>query len=336
MARYLCPNNNGNMTTGPENPIPLGQSGLPKSGLSNSTNLSPAELGTLHVVSPGQNLALIANQFGITIEALTKANGLSEISLIFPGQKLLIPVPVQEEVAVKQPTEHVVALGESIYALAAKFGISVTALQKLNNLTDSAILFPGTKLKLVATENKDFEKKPAKLERLFPAQCLMHGYHVVKNGDQPSRVAAFHGVSTQGLLTANNLSWNAILHEGQKLIVPISHGPKNCPALVKLNPVALGTAQKYFQVAKEQDASDYLIVNAYCLEMQRSGLVPEFGAIAGAKELIGKLALVLGLETINVKQALTQAGFEELASGAALWEPSAWVWHLEVRAMTNV
>jgi hypothetical protein len=324
------------MTTGPENPIPLGKSGLPKSGLSSSKTLSSAKLGSLHVVSPGQNLAIIAAEFGISVEALTKANGLSEISLIFPGQKILIPVPVQEELELKPPTEHVVALGESVFALAARFGISVAVLQKLNNLSDSAILFPGTKLKLVDDKVQELEKKPAKLERPFPAQCLVHGYHVVKTGDQPSRVAAFHGVSTQALLTSNNLSWNSMLYEGQKLIVPISHGPQNCPALVKINPVALGTAQKYFQVAKEQDASDYLIVNALCLEMQRSGLVPEFGALAGAKELISKLSRVIGLETINVKQVLTEAGFEKLASGAALWEPSAWVWLLEAKAQTNV
>lgn len=324
------------MTTGPENPIRLGQSDLPKSGTSANQSVSSAELSALHLVTPGQNLAIIADQHGLSIEALAKANGLTEISLIFPGQKLLIPVPAQEELELKPPTEHVVGLGESIFALAARFGISVTVLQKLNNLVDTSILFPGTKLKLVGDKVQDLEEKPVKLARPFPARCLVHGYHVVKTGDQPSRIAAFHGVSTQALLTANGLGWNAMLFEGAKLIVPISHGPLNCPALVKLTPIAFGTAQKYFQVAKEQDASDYLIVNAFCLEMQRSGLVPEFGVLAAAKKLISKLSLVLGLETLNVKQALVQAGFEDLAAGAALWEASAWVWLMDAKAQSNV
>ena len=321
------------MTTGPENPIRLGQSALPGTG---SRNVSAADSASLHLVTPGQNLAVIAQIHGLSISELTKANGMTEQSLIFPGQKLVIPIPVEDEVTTVAPTEHLVALGESIFAIAARFGISVTALQKLNDLTDTSILFPGTILKLVADKTSDTLDQPTKLERPFPAHCLVHGYHVVKTGDQPSRIAAFHGVSTQALLTANGLSWNAMLYEGQKLIVPISHGPLNCPALVILAPTSFGTAQKYFQVAKEQDASDYLIVNAFCLEMQRSGLVPEFGVLAAAKELISKLSLVVGLETLNVKQALTQAGFEDLAAGASLWEASAWSWLSEVRETDNV
>ena len=324
------------MTTGPENPIRLGQSALPKNGATGSRSVSPADSAQLHLVTPGQNLAIIAEKHGLTIAELTKANGLTEQSLIFPGQKLVIPIPRQEAINVEPVTEHSVAVGESIFEIAARFGISVTVLQRLNNLTDASILFPGTKLKLVEDKTSDNREKPAKLVRPFPAQCLVHGYHVVKPGDQPSRIAAFHGVSTQALLSVNGLSWNAMLYEGQKLIVPISHGPLNCPALVKLGPVSLGTAQTYFKVAKEQDASDYLIVNAFCLEMQRSGLVPEFGALAAARELLGKLTLVLGIETLNVKQVLTQAGFEDLAAGASLWEASAWSWLQEVKAQGNV
>jgi len=324
------------MTTGPENPIRLGQSGLPENVSTHSPSVSPADSALLHLVTPGQNLAVIAAKHGLSLAELTKANGFTEQSLIFPGQKLIIPIPLSEELEIKAPTEHLVALGESIFAIAARFGISVTLLQKLNNLSDSSILFPGTKLKLVEDKIPDTTNLPAKLARAFPAHCLVHGYHVVRTGDQPSRVAAFHGVSTQSLLTANDMSWNSTFYEGQKLIVPISHSLLNCPALVKLTPNSFGTAQKYFQVAKEQDASDYLIVNAFCLEMQRSGLVPEFGVLAAAKELIGKLTLVFGFETLSVKQALTQAGFEELAAGASLWEASAWSWLVEVKAQEHV
>lgn len=324
------------MTTGPDNPIRLGQSDLPRSSSDSSKSMTTAGFSAMHTVTAGQNLAIIATIYELSIDDLTKANGLTEQSLIFPGQKLLIPIPSQELQVQLTPTEHVVASGESIFAISARFGVSVSVIQKLNNLTDSAILFPGTKLKLVQDHEEVAGEQVTRFARLQPAQCLVHGYHLVKPGDQPSRIAAFHGVSTQSLLSANGLSWNAILHEGQKLIVPISHGPLNCPSLVKLNPNAFGIARGYVQFAKELNASDYLIVNAFCLEMQRSGLVPEYGLLATAKDLFQKLSLVVGLETLNVKTVLTSAGFEELAAGAALWEPSAWSWLAEIRQEPNV
>jgi len=204
--------------------------------------------------------------------------------------------------------------------------------QQLNDLGDNAILFPGTVLNLTEKVIEVEIPSATKLERRAPTICLVHGYHRVMFGDRLNRIAAFHGVSTQALLSANNLSWNAVINEGQKLIVPISHGPYNCPNIVKLEPAARHTAFSYYESAQELDKSDFFIVVALCLEMQRSGLVPEYGALAAAKDLFGLLSTVSGLETMSVKQAISAAGFETLAAGSSLWEPSAWAWVAEVRS----
>ena len=44
-----------------------------------------------HVVQPGENLFRIALKYGITVEALAVANGISNVNLIYPGQRLAIP-----------------------------------------------------------------------------------------------------------------------------------------------------------------------------------------------------------------------------------------------------
>lgn len=49
-----------------------------------------APTGT-HVVQPGENLFRIALKYGVTVEALAVANGISNVNLIYPGQKLRIP-----------------------------------------------------------------------------------------------------------------------------------------------------------------------------------------------------------------------------------------------------
>ena len=44
-----------------------------------------------HVVQPGENLFRIALKYGVTVEALAVANGISNVNLIYPGQQLVIP-----------------------------------------------------------------------------------------------------------------------------------------------------------------------------------------------------------------------------------------------------
>lgn len=53
------------------------------------TNSSPA--GSVHLVQRGENLFRIALRYGTTVQALASANNLSSTSLIYAGQRLVIP-----------------------------------------------------------------------------------------------------------------------------------------------------------------------------------------------------------------------------------------------------
>ncbi len=48
---------------------------------------------TTHVVQPGENLAQIAQRYGVSVEAIVQVNGLEDPSLIYTGQTLIIPAP---------------------------------------------------------------------------------------------------------------------------------------------------------------------------------------------------------------------------------------------------
>ncbi|GAB4504285.1 MAG: hypothetical protein Fur0043_12790 [Anaerolineales bacterium] len=50
-----------------------------------------SESGTVYIVQQGDTLSKIADQFGVTVEALVQANGLHDPSTIFVGQSLVIP-----------------------------------------------------------------------------------------------------------------------------------------------------------------------------------------------------------------------------------------------------
>ncbi|MGA9347323.1 MAG: LysM domain-containing protein [Anaerolineae bacterium] len=47
--------------------------------------------GKIHVVQPGENLFRIALRYGTTVEAIAVANGISNVHLIYSGQRLRIP-----------------------------------------------------------------------------------------------------------------------------------------------------------------------------------------------------------------------------------------------------
>jgi LysM repeat protein len=45
----------------------------------------------IHVVRPGQNLSFIARRYGVSVQALVRANGLRTPNTIYVGQKLIVP-----------------------------------------------------------------------------------------------------------------------------------------------------------------------------------------------------------------------------------------------------
>ncbi len=53
--------------------------------------LPPTMGGQVHIVRPGEYLALIANRYGTTVAALMRANGLRNGNLLYVGQRLRIP-----------------------------------------------------------------------------------------------------------------------------------------------------------------------------------------------------------------------------------------------------
>ncbi|HLB49823.1 MAG TPA: LysM peptidoglycan-binding domain-containing protein, partial [Anaerolineales bacterium] len=53
----------------------------------------PPPTPTVHVVQPGESLTLIAQKYGLTVDAIVQANQLKNPDAIYAGQKLVIPAP---------------------------------------------------------------------------------------------------------------------------------------------------------------------------------------------------------------------------------------------------
>lgn len=100
-------------------------------------------------------------------------------------------------------THHVVKKGDTLYDIARKYKTKVATIKSLNNLK-SNVIYPGQKLKLYGSESGQTAPK----------------VYVVKKGDTVGQIANSLGVSSQQLITKNNLKNNkgiVIIYPGQKL-----------------------------------------------------------------------------------------------------------------------
>jgi len=109
------------------------------------TALPTATPGVMvHTVSFGETLFSIAQAYGVTVEAIAAANGLTYPYLIYVGQELVIPevgeaTPVAGQV-------YVVQYGDTLFSIAQAYGTTVEALAEANGLTHPYIIYVGQQL----------------------------------------------------------------------------------------------------------------------------------------------------------------------------------------------
>ena len=171
--------------------------------------------GIKHKVTSGQSLSVIAKKYGTSISAIKSANNLKSSSLKI-GQVLVVPGSAPIAVAdravtkpkaspsnatVTQTVVHKVQRSEFLGKIAARYGVTIDSIRKVNKLR-SDNLAVGQKLKI---------------EVRVPAAKK----HTVKRGEFLGKIAAHYGVSVDSIRTTNKLSSDK-LAVGQTLTIPRS------------------------------------------------------------------------------------------------------------------
>jgi murein DD-endopeptidase MepM/ murein hydrolase activator NlpD len=92
-------------------------------------------------VGYGETVDQIAKKYGVPASAILQTNGISDASMVKPGQRLVIPRYISSSVpqapAASAPSAeniHIVAPGESLIGIARQHGVSLFALAKANNI----------------------------------------------------------------------------------------------------------------------------------------------------------------------------------------------------------
>jgi LysM repeat protein len=103
---------------------------------------APSSSGTEYIVQAGDTLYSIARRYGASAEAIGLANGIVNPWLIQVGQKLVIPTG-SSVVPSSTGTTYVVQRGDTLSAIAAKFGKNAWDIVVANNLSDPQQIWVG-------------------------------------------------------------------------------------------------------------------------------------------------------------------------------------------------
>jgi murein DD-endopeptidase MepM/ murein hydrolase activator NlpD len=176
--------------------------------------------GPVYVVTEGDSLWGIAARFGISVDDLEKANGISDPNQLKIGDRLTIPgLSGIEGVVVTDRVPY----GETIRSLARRNNLPVDALVKLNRLTSPAELYAGAIM--ILPEPDPNAQAPAR-DSLESEQSLLE-------------LAVLRGANPWALVNSNALtgSWSAL--PGDVLRVPgvDPNGPGALPKEIEVSTI---------------------------------------------------------------------------------------------------
>ena len=149
----------------------------------------------IYIVKSGDTLYSIANKYGMSVQELKDLNKLTSNTLSI-GQQLV----VSEGNAGTLDT-YTVKAGDTLYSIAKKYGLTVSELKQLNNLT-SDILSIGQVLNISNSNTS-----------------LPSNTYTVKSGDSLYSIAKKYGITVDALKSANGKTSN-LLSIGEILVIP--------------------------------------------------------------------------------------------------------------------
>ena len=97
---------------------------------------------------------------------------------------------------------HVVKKNETLGGIAQKYGVSTSALQVVNSITNPNLLFVGKKLKIPSGDVKQIN-------------------YVIQKGDSLGSISSRFGVKLSTLVELNSISRPDLIKVGQKIIIPL-------------------------------------------------------------------------------------------------------------------
>ncbi len=177
-----------------------------------------------HVVVEGDTLSAIADEYGVTLEAIMEANGIEDASLIFVGQELTIPAAAASSGGSDTGGRtHTVVEGDTLTGIADQYGVAIEAIMEANGIEDASLVFIGQVLDIPAAAPAP---QPTPTPTPTPEATSESGggpaTYTVTDGDTATGIAEAFGVTLEALAGANDMTVEELgnLLIGQVLNIP--------------------------------------------------------------------------------------------------------------------
>lgn len=151
--------------------------------------------------------------------------------------------------ATKRPSTYTVRRGDTVSAIASRFGLRTVDVLAINGLSWKSVIYPGQVLRLTGG-GKAAASSPSSSSA---PKASSGGSYKVKAGDTISSIAQRHGVSIKAVLNANRLGWSSIIYPGQKLTIPGSGGVSDAVPASSSTPVRVAASSGGKHVVKAGD-----------------------------------------------------------------------------------
>ncbi|MCX4364474.1 MAG: LysM peptidoglycan-binding domain-containing protein [Bacilli bacterium] len=165
---------------------------LPESKPTKPTTPSISNKENTYIVKSGDTLYSIASKYNTTVDEIKRINNLKNNTLTIGS---VLELPNQKEMENNNPNVYTVQVGDTLYSIARKFGLSVDKLKLLNNKTNNLISVGEI---LTLGDNK---------------------IYVIKSGDTLYSIAKKYNTTVDAIKKLNNLKSNT-LTIGNTLYIP--------------------------------------------------------------------------------------------------------------------
>ena len=183
---------------------------------SSSSSTATTTAGT-YTVKAGDTLSAIASRYSTSSSTLASLNSLSNPNLIYVGQVLKVSSNASTSSStsssanstVTTAASYTVKAGDTLSAIAAKYGTTYQALASTNSISNPNDIYVGQVIKVSATATAASSQAASSTNS--------NGSYTVKSGDTLYGIALANGLNWQTLAKQNGISDPNVIFVGQKL-----------------------------------------------------------------------------------------------------------------------
>lgn len=196
--------------------LKLKNSQTTNSSSSSSSSTAATTAGT-YTVKAGDTLSAIASRYSTSSSTLASLNSLSNPNLIYVGQVLKVSSNASTSSStsssanstVTTAASYTVKSGDTLSAIAAKYGTTYQALASANSISNPNDIYVGQVIKVSATATAASSQAVSSINS--------NGSYTVKSGDTLYGIALANGLNWQTLAKQNGISDPNVIFVGQKL-----------------------------------------------------------------------------------------------------------------------